>query len=653
MSPMTRIIGLVIAGTLVVVAGMLVPDYFLTIPWPIRWWMGEVGVIALVCAAYWWAARTSPPRPWRLADGGSAPAPDRLLAVALQAVTLSFAYPLFARPGWGSIFDWDLHFSWFEGIRQSVLRWHQFPWWDPWRCGGFPLAAEPQVGLVSLDTPLVLLFGTATGLRLAAVASLMLAVEGARRLARAWLADPWAAAIAAAIYGWNGAIVLFTVCGHALTICHPFLPWMLLFAFRIDRGPRPAALLGVTAAASVLTVIQYPTAYGMLITAAVLAWGFFARPRPDRARYLALIGLAVGVFLALAGWRLLLSGSLLAEFPKKVPFTVNNSPWTLVHTLLDRFVPEVRGHPLEPFWSCEMASYVGLVPVLAAVLSLRREWRWWNTLMFTCFGMALGSARVIHPSYWASYWPVFSAMHNVGRWKFPALLGLGLAAGSEVQAWRAAPGLRRSLATALSLAVLCDLALYAHQCLPAAFDTPPTQHHGPEPPVSRIVTLKEWRVGGTYQCYEAIRNGYGVLIIGASPILAYSTDGATVRLWRGHPDYRGEFVSGGRPVEPAAWSPNRVEFRLAPGQEVEVNQNPSSYWWANGRRLFPGARCAELKGKFTARADGSGRLVLEASPPGLRLAAGVTLAGLVLAAACLRLSRSAGGTGPGAGSAAR
>ena len=39
----------------------------------------------------------------------------------------------------------------------------QFPWWDPACRGGFPLAANPQCGLLGVATPLVLALGTSVG----------------------------------------------------------------------------------------------------------------------------------------------------------------------------------------------------------------------------------------------------------------------------------------------------------------------------------------------------------------------------------------------------------------------------------------------------------------------------------------------------------
>jgi len=645
-----RIAGLALAAIIAFIAWMVGPPLFLAIPWPIRWWSGMACFLGLNAALLRWTLRHSPPRPWPLVDPGRTPgrALHRALAGALQLITLSFAYPFFARPGMSAGCDWDLHLAWFAALRLCIVGYGQFPWWDPWCCGGFPLAFEPQVGLVSLDTLFVLPFGTLAGLKLAAIASMMLATEGARRLARHLFADPWAVALVAAVYGWNGSIIIFTVSGHALTICYPFLPWMLLYALRINGGPRPALLLGAASAFSVLAVIQYPTAYGSILAAAVLLWGGLARPAAGRARYLALVGVAAGTFLALAGWRLVLTGLVLRDFPRHSSIWIDNSLYNLAHALIDRHLLPPRVYPYLPGFDSEMADYIGVIPVAAAALSLLRGWRWWHSLAAVCFAMAIGSVSIYHPSYWVSTWPGFSTMHSVGRWRIPGLIGIALAAGSQVQAWRDGPGLMRAVAAALVVGVIADLALYAHQNLPSAFCIPPAEREAPAPPVPAIVNLQAWSSSQDTRNFEAVRRGYGV-VQGYAPLLGYDRGRPTARLWRGHPRYIAESTSGGRPVEPESWSPNLIRFRLRPHQEVVLNQNPGSYWRANGVPAFGRWKCAELLRPFVARADARGQLRLEIRPPGVPLAIGTSAFGLVMAALCLRLSARLPGRGGGPG----
>jgi hypothetical protein len=637
--------GLTIAvvGLVVIVGFLLGPDLFMSIPWRVRWWMGELAFLAVVLGFLTFKIFRSQPQPWALLDPAHDPArtAQRVVAWGLQAITLSFAYPLFSRPeGWGALGDWDLHLQWYEAMRQSVLRFGQFPWWNPWNSGGWLLAAEPQFGLVALDTPLVLLFGTTVGLRLALIVDLMLAVEGTRRLARLWFADPAAVATAAVVYGWNGAIIIAATGNRALPMAYPFLPWLLYFAFQVDRGRRQAIWLGVTAAASVLAVIQYPTFYAAAITAIVLGIGFLARRgAAERLRYAVHLGIAAGICLVLCGWRLAMSGLVFRDFPRILVPTADYSLRNWFDSLVHRSIPppDIYTHTftLSPDWFPELACYVGPVVVALAVISVAWGWRWWHTLALVCFTLAWGGVQVYQPSYWMKEWPVFSSMHVVSRWRIPGVLGLALAAASAIEGLGARTGRFRLIGAGLAVWIVVDLALYAHQCLPAAWSVPPADVHYPDgPTVGTIVNLHHWEFFGNTQGFQCLERGYGV-IGGYCPQLGYDRAGRpTARRWLGQPDYRGESWNDRSTLEPVMWSPNRIEFRVGPHEQVEINQNPGSWWMANGAPAFPEFRCAELQKPFLVGADAQGRLVLEIRPRGIGLALWLTLAGVGLLVLC-------------------
>ena len=133
--------------------------------------------------------------------------------------------PLLQHPENLGFGDWDLNLQKYESVRRTIVHWGEFPWWDPWCRGGFPLAANPQCGVVGVATPLVLAFGTSVGLRLATLACLLIAAEGARRLALLWVGDPYAAVAAGLIYGLNGGVLVQVVAGYHLPMSYLTFPW--------------------------------------------------------------------------------------------------------------------------------------------------------------------------------------------------------------------------------------------------------------------------------------------------------------------------------------------------------------------------------------------------------------------------------------------
>lgn len=596
---------------------------------------GEGAVIAAVMMGLrrLWIVR--PHDTWPAEPDG--PRRDAHVVWPLRIAVLSLAWPLLSHPDGLGFADWDFVLDKFEALRQTILRWGQFPWWHPWCRGGFPLGAEPQIGAVSMATPLVLAFGSTRGLALSTALCLLIAVEGAYRLAWRWLRDPWAAATAALVYGLNGGALVNTAWGYVLPMSYCSLPWMAYHAMRLGRRFRDGVGFGFWTAFAVLNGIQYINLYAGLLAGAFALRAWRLQPPGQRRRFLAHVLAAAGVFLLLCGWRLATVLPVLRDDQRERISFWDETPVSMLHYLLNRPAPDwpVAIPPNLCATFIELTSYVGPLVLGLGLASVVRGWRWWHTVALVGAWFALGSLRWYQPSYWVAEWPVFASTHVVTRWRFLAMLGLGLAAGSVLAAWRRSNrALVRMVAIAAAAVVALDLLSLAHTQLGLAFSLPADPERFPGPPVPTIVNVKQ---GVGYAC---VLRGYGV-IQGYEPMVGgYRRDAPTLRRAREDPDYRGEAWTDAGPVEPTFWSPNRIEFQVRPGERVFVNQNPGSWWWANGRRAFPGLRCAELLEPFQARADAQGRLVLEIHPPGLEIGLALHVLGAALLLGAVAIARA-------------
>ncbi|SIO21503.1 hypothetical protein SAMN05444166_3036 [Singulisphaera sp. GP187] len=620
---------------LAILLGPLLFDLFMVIPWPTRKRMGQAIFLTILALGFRRLLTVKPGDAW--------PAPSReagadrssvWLPWALQIAVASLAVPLLSHPENLGFGDWDYFLEKFESIRRVILVAHQFPWWTPWCRGGFPLASDPQCGVFSIATPLVLLLGTSTGLHLATVIDLMIAVEGARRLAWTWFREPWAAAAAALIYGVNGGVLVYTVAGHFIPMSYCALPWLLLSAFRIGHRFRDGLWLGFWAAFAVLSGIQYPTLYGLLLAGLVWIRALRVQPGPLRGRLVWHTVAAVGVGLALAGWRLATTALVLADFPRKWQSSFDASVGEVLDWMLYKPGPAVlKAATSTYFW--ESACYVGPAVLLLALISLIHGWRWWHTLTFLGLWLAIGSIRWTHPSYWLAQGPVFSTMHVVTRWRIPAMLGLGLSAASVLARWRTqGNAFHRALAAGLVIMIAADLIGYGHQIFAVASSVEPVESLFPGPPTATLVNVENG-LG-----FAAVLRGYGI-VRGYQPLLGYDRNLPTARLWQGHTRYRGEaWTNDDAPLTTEFWSPNRIVYRTRPGQVVEINQNPGSWWRINGAFAFPNQKCAEWTKPFVARADSQGRLELRIAPKGLALGWGLHAFGIAVvlsaALACRR-----------------
>ncbi len=605
---------------------------FFKLPGWFRWSLGEAAFLAVVAVGFRRLMRVDPTDEWpirREPDGaGAGMAEARWVPWVLRLAVASLALPMLRHDeGNVGFADWDFVLDKFEAVRRTILEWGQFPWWHPWCRGGFPLAAEPQIGAVSMATPLILAFGTTTGLGLSAVLCLMIAVEGGYRLAWLWFREPWSAAASGLIYGLNGAVVINTTWGYVVPMSYCTLPWLALCAFRIGGRLADGLALGFWAAFAVMNGIQYLTLYAGLLAGAIWLRALRVQPNGHRARLLWHTVAAIGIFLALCGTRLATVLDVMKDDHRERITSWDESPLAQVYHLLNRptlgWPSVIPVHHLADY--IELTCYVGPAVALLGLASLARGWRWWHTLMFVSAWFALGSVRWYHPSYWTGDWPLFASTHVVTRWRFVAVLGLGLAVGSVLAHWRHS-GVRavRASAVLLSLAIAVDLIALAHAQLPLAFSLRLESRAFPGPPVPDVVNVRD---GLGYPC---VLRGYGV-IRGYEPMVGgYRRDAPTLRRAREDPDYRGEAWTEEGTVRPTSWSPNRIVFRVKPRQEVSINQNPGSWWWVNGRPAFDGRRCAEPLLPFVVRADDEGLVDLRIHPQGLELGMGLHVVGVLL-----------------------
>ena len=241
------------------------------------------------------------------------------------------------------------------------------------------------------------------------------------------------------MYGLNGEISVNTATGYIIAMSYGSLPWLAYHAFRIGKGRAHGWWLGFWMAFTVMNGLQYLSLYAVAFAAAI----WVARSASSRpAIALALIRntiLAVGVFLLIAGWRLATVYPVLREDRREAMTLWDESPAAVIRYLLVRPEPDWPDTITGQHWAAyvSLTTYLGPIVVALALLSVLRGWRWWHTLVGVSGWLAIGSSQWYHASYWLYDWPFIGSAHVVTRWRFLTMLGLGMAAGSELARWRA------------------------------------------------------------------------------------------------------------------------------------------------------------------------------------------------------------------------
>jgi hypothetical protein len=188
----------------------------------------------------------------------------KFLSVLIFGLLFSFLYlyPLLFSSGQLGIQDWNQNFAWNEFTRVSILKYGQFPLWNPYRCGGLPQFGNPEIGVISLQTIFVLLFGTLLGIKISIYVYIFLAFIGFFLYSRQYMSRV-SALFAAIIYAFSGITASFLSTGMVVFISFAFIPYTLyffekgmnnwkhliyssfIFAFCFYNGHHIALLLGI------------------------------------------------------------------------------------------------------------------------------------------------------------------------------------------------------------------------------------------------------------------------------------------------------------------------------------------------------------------------------------------------------------------------
>jgi hypothetical protein len=543
-----------------------------------------------------------------------------VLAALVVLATVAFVLrPLALHPhGYGG-HEWDAAESQRYLVWKTLSRFHEFPFWNPYACGGHPAWGAPQGDTVVASPwlPAYLLLSLPVAMRVEIVGSAVLAAVGAWLLASRFTSSPAARAFVAVLFAASGRWALEVAWGSSWYLAYAWTPWALLF-FDRAMGTRPTLgpprLRDAVGAGACLAMMVYAGGvYPLPQTAAVMcAYAVLVAIGTRSARPLAVLGLSAAFAFGLSAPKLLPSLEVVGHYARAVDSPGALSPTQVMQILTNREQPLSASHAGVPsqYWHW-VGMYVGWPALVilggGAVAAWGVRGRPLAAIGLAMGALGLGSFSPYSPWGLVHDLPVFRWLSEGYSWLYPALLVLSCVAVEAVdRAMERAGGARAFLEIAGLLGVVWmahDVGAVARlpwleamqepgpqnadttgpfrieQKLPKALDT---DDHGDRTP--RTLPAEAANIG-TIECttFAGLSNYPGL----AEPAGYEGRPSGLGARGAGETDYRGEvyLTEGGGTATVVGWSPNAAEVRVAgarPGALAVLNQNWDPGWKVDG-----------------------------------------------------------------------
>jgi hypothetical protein len=494
------------------------------------------------------------------------------------AFALVFSWPLLghlATPGASGDWDMLLGLKWVS--YETIVRFHQFPLWDPYRCGGLPQLGNPQSQIISPFFPLTLLYGPFLGTHLQIILSLAVAWSGCYVLARVIGIRPLGALAAATVFPASSWFYLTLGVGHVWGLEATYAPWGYAAAWVAAerRAFRYAALAG--AAFALMFLGSGPD--GMIYSGVGLAALMLGLAMVRKSWWPLWMLVVLGMFaVGFAAIKLLPTYALLLAHPRHVSgeLEVDDARLLLI-MLFSQDQSLFRGLANGwGFWEC--GAYIGMfaIPAMLGLLEARRAAPWIIAGAILLL-LARGDAHPLALWPLVAKLPMLDSVRLPSRFLMPFTLVVGMLAGYGIDwlgerwtNWGAFAGL------AVTILATVNCLLVGPPDLAGALQEPahpaaraPVFHqiaHGPGSNNSMLIPAMENT--GVVNCYD------------------YTQWSTNVKA-SDQPGYRGEaHLVGPGSLGLEQWTPNAITYSvsLPDGGELVVNQNYDRWWHVVGGR---------------------------------------------------------------------
>lgn len=500
----------------------------------------------------------------------------------------------------------------------TLTHFHQWPFWNPYKCGGMSMIGNPESGIVTPFLLIYLVGGLLAGIFLEIYLHIAIAFVGGYVLGRELGLRPVACIVLAGMFPSSSWLPLHIAFGHLNFLSAAYLPWiiaMLMAACRLGQA-FPAAIGGIFCALT-LTEGNYTFLYAVMLVA-IVATTLAVITLSMRPLIMAAI---VGVFAFAFGALKFIPLEEWLRIHPRPEFGPSFLTWTgAMISLFSRNQDAYRPSP-SVWYMVEYGGYLGAPFVALALVGIvagpRRALPFVLGVVFF-FLLFMGDTGPHALITYVREFPLGKNIGICGRWAIPLVFCVGVLAALGAQFvcdhWgRWGP---RTAAVLLSVGLI-DAWIVGSPNYRYLF------HYEFERPRRSESFRQFWVETPIYMTYIAEANmgsvncqGFGYNVP-SNGVLGYNQKG-----------YPGEYFMSDGSVEQTEWTPNRLSFDVSTtgSTTLVINQNFDIDWHLESGNGTMASDHGRLAVEVPA---GNQRLTLFYRPRHIVLAFLTTLGGLI------------------------
>lgn len=492
-------------------------------------------------------------------------------------ITTIFWFPIIPNINNLGCSDWDQLFSLHEVPLKTILEYHQFPFWNPYSCGGVSLIGNPQARFFSPSIIYTLLSGTIMGVKLEILTHLFIGLLGMYFLMRHLGIKGISSLIPSILFMLNSKYALHLHEGHTFWLTIAYLPLVFLFYLKSLEQKK---YIFASAFFIALMIFEGGT---YIVIATVFGLGIYSLLNAIRRKRLRPLITIVIIFLfsiLFSAPKLLPSTELMFQYPRIIDCD-DFIPLEYLDEIFLHDKHELNGRQfMSKYYWHEYGANLGIMPlVLFAVSAVVLIKKWWPLILtgVLFFFLGLGNFSPYSPWNILQKLPVFNLMRVPSRFLIFFIFAFSILTGLLIYLFEKRQTIDKILKYTLLLSLLgflvFDLIKVNSVICRESFQIKNVfqKEHG---------LFRQTKQGPDYGAYSSM---YPLILKNLGVVDAYEPIPVEINAVPSDDEnYRGEFylLEGKGEVSLSYWSPNKITLDLDMDNTdtLVINQNYDKGW---------------------------------------------------------------------------